>query len=100
MVVTVLHIRMDLILKKKYKDSYGKTKNASASCQIYINFDDKGDGGTERYAISYFLLCLKLDLMTPIVTGGQISLFSMILVIMKKQNTGYRDIKNMTDFKK
>lgn len=86
-------------IKEPYKDLYGKTRNVSASSQIYIDFYDRSDEQS-RYS-EYRVFCYAEIGSDDRDRDGWPNFTIQYDITEKdiKQNTDYSDFKTMKEFK-
>ena len=84
-------------IKEPYKDLYGKTRNVSASSQIYIDFYDRSDD--QRYN-EYHVFCYAEIGSDDRDRDGWPNFTIQYDITEKdiKQNTDYSDFKTMKEF--
>jgi hypothetical protein len=84
--------------EEPYKDLFGKTKNVSAYCQIYVTFDDKSEmRGDNQYRVMCYASIGSDD--TDRDGWPNFSIRYSITEKDIKQNTDYSDFKTMKEFK-
>lgn len=84
--------------EEPYKDLFGKTKNVSASSQIYVTFDDRSEIQSDN---QYRVFCYAKIGSDDSDRDGWPNFTIQYYITEKdiKQNTSYSDFKTMKEFK-